>query len=136
MGIWIITALWPSFSRSCWPRGRVRARAVELVDEGDAGHVVAAHLAVDGDRLALHTGDTAQHQDGAIEHAQGPLHLDGEVDVARGVDDVDVEVVFQWQCVAADWIVMPRSRSSSIESILAPTPSLPRTSWMAWIRSV
>ncbi len=35
-----------------------------------------------------------------------------------------------WQNVAADWIVMPRSRSSSIESILAPTPSLPRTSWI------
>ena len=33
-----------------------------------------------------------------------------------------------WQNVAADWIVMPRSRSSSIESIFAPTPSLPFTS--------
>lgn len=29
--------------------------------------------------------------------------------------------------VAADWIVMPFSRSSSMLSILAPTPSLPRT---------
>jgi hypothetical protein len=36
--------------------------------------------------------------------------------------------------VAADWMVMPCSRSSSIESILAPTPSLPLTSWIAWIR--
>ena len=40
------------------------------------------------------------------------------------------------QNVAADWIVMPRSRSSSIESIFAPTPSLPLTSWIAWIRAV
>ncbi len=40
----------------------------------------------------------------------------------------------QW--VAADWMVMPRSRSSSIESILAPTPSLPFTSWIAWMRFV
>ena len=35
------------------------------------------------------------------------------------------------------WLVSyARSRSSSIESILAPTPSLPLTSWMAWIRFV
>ena len=38
--------------------------------------------------------------------------------------------------VAADWIVMPRSRSNSMESIFAPTPSFPRTSWMAWMRLV
>jgi len=43
---------------------------------------------------------------------------------------------FQKQCVAADWMVMPRSRSRSIESIFAPTPSLPFTSWMAWMRLV
>ena len=43
---------------------------------------------------------------------------------------------FHSQCVAAEAMVMPRSRSSSIESILAPTPSLPFTSWMAWIRFV
>ena len=41
-----------------------------------------------------------------------------------------------WQNVAAHWMVMPRSRSSSIESIFAPTPSLPFTSWIAWIRAV
>jgi len=41
-----------------------------------------------------------------------------------------------WQCVAADWMVMPFSRSSSIESILAPTPSFPRTSWILSIRPV
>jgi hypothetical protein len=69
---------------------RVGARAVELVDEGDARHVVPAHLAVDGVRLRLHAGDAAQHHDGAVEHAQRPLDLDREVDVAGGVDDVDV----------------------------------------------
>lgn len=33
----------------------------------------------------------------------------------------------QSQKVAADWMVIPFSRSRSIESILAPTESLPRT---------
>ena len=66
---------------------------VELVDEGQAGHVVAPHLPVDGVRLGLHAGHATEHEHGAVEHAQGPLHLDGEVDVARRVDEVDVVVV-------------------------------------------
>ena len=35
------------------------------------------------------------------------------------------------QYVAAEEIVMPRSFSNSIESMVAPTPSLPFTSWTA-----
>jgi hypothetical protein len=46
--------------------------------------------------------------------------------VARGVDDVDAVVAPQWQVVAAEVIVMPRSRSCSIQSIVrrlrAPRP--------------
>ena len=34
---------------------------------------------------------------------------------------------FHVQNVAADWMVMPFSRSRSMLSIVAPTPSLPRT---------
>ena len=67
--------------------------AVHLVDEGDARHVVALHLPVDGERLALHAADGTEDEDGAVEHAEAALHLDGEVDVARGVDDVDRVVV-------------------------------------------
>mmetsp|Transcript_33942 Transcript_33942/g.95515 ORF Transcript_33942/g.95515 Transcript_33942/m.95515 type:complete len:233 (+) Transcript_33942:2722-3420(+) len=40
------------------------------------------------------------------------------------------------QCVAADLIVIPFSRSRSMLSIVAPTPSLPRTSWILPIRPV
>jgi hypothetical protein len=47
---------------------RVGARTVALVDERDARHAVAPHLAVDGDRLALHAGHRAQDEDGAVEH--------------------------------------------------------------------
>jgi len=69
---------------------RVGADAIALVDEGDARDVVAAHLAVDRQRLALNAGDRAEHEHRAVEHAQGALDLDGEVDVSRGVDDVQV----------------------------------------------
>jgi len=48
----------------------------------------------------------------------------------------EASVVSHSQYVAADWIVMPFSRSSSIESILAPTWSFPFTSWIWWIRPV
>ena len=72
---------------------RVGAGAVALVHEGNARHLVAPHLLVDGDGLRLHAADGAQHQDGAVEHPQGALDLDGEVDVAGGVDDVDLVAV-------------------------------------------
>ena len=68
---------------------RVGARAVQLVDEREARDVVAAHLPVDGVRLRLHARGAAQHQHGAVEHAQRALDLDGEVDVPGGVDQVD-----------------------------------------------
>eukprot|EP00964_Phaeocystis_antarctica_P051198 scaffold29862_cov51-Phaeocystis_antarctica.AAC.3 len=67
----------------------VGALAVELVDKGDPRHVVAAHLPVDRDRLRLDARHAAQHEDRTVEHAQRPLHLDREVDVARRVDDID-----------------------------------------------
>ena len=72
--------------------GRVRAGAVHLVDERDAGHVVPLHLAVDGDRLRLHARHGAEDQHRAVEDAERPLDLDGEVDVAGRVDDVDLLV--------------------------------------------
>ena len=61
----------------------VGAGAVHLVDERQPRHVIALHLAIDGQRLRLHAADAAQHQDRAVEHAQAALDLDGEVDVAR-----------------------------------------------------
>ncbi len=94
IGICISTASAPSFSRDLLDDAeRVGAGAVHLVDERQARHVVALHLAVDGHRLRLHAADRAEHQDGAVEHAEAALDFDGEVDVARGVDQVD-RVVF------------------------------------------
>ena len=71
----------------------VSAQLVHLVDEADAGHVVLVGLAPDGLRLGLHALLAVEHRDSTIEHAQRALHLDGEVDVAGGVDDVDLAVV-------------------------------------------
>ena len=68
----------------------VRANAVELVDECNARHFVATHLTIHRIRLRLHAGHATKHHDGAVEHAQRAFNFDGEVNVSRGVDDVDV----------------------------------------------
>ncbi len=71
----------------------VGAGAIHLVDVGDARHVILVGLAPDGLGLRLHACDRVEQRDRSVEHAQGALHLDGEIDVARGVDDVDAMVV-------------------------------------------
>lgn len=59
----------------------VGAGPVQLVDEGEEGHVVAGELTVHRERLRLHPAHAAQHQHGAIEHPQRAFHFNGEVDV-------------------------------------------------------
>ena len=53
------------------------------------GTRVPVGLAPDRLGLGLDAGDRVEHRDRAVEHAQRPLHLDREVDVAGRVDDVD-----------------------------------------------
>ena len=67
----------------------VGADAVELVDEGDARDVVVVSLTPDGLRLRLDAGDGVEDGDGTVEDAQRALDLGREVNVARGVDDLD-----------------------------------------------
>ena len=74
------------------------ADAVHLVDEADPGDVVLVGLPPDGLTLGLDALDGREDDDGAVEDPERALDLGGEVDVARGVDDVDgdrlaVEVV-------------------------------------------
>jgi hypothetical protein len=103
----------------------IRAHAVHLVDEREARHTVLVGLAPDRLRLGLDTADRAEHGAGAVEHAQGTLDLDREVDVP-GVSMMLIRcsgncwsMPFQKQVVAADVMVMPRSCSCSIQSMVA-----------------
>ena len=72
---------------------RIAAGAVHLVDEGQAGHAVSPHLAVDSQRLGLHAAHGAEDEDRPVQHAETSLDLDGEIDVARRIDEVDVVAV-------------------------------------------
>src|SRR5208337_5363013 len=42
-----------------------------------------------GFRLRLDAGDAVENGDGAVEDAEGTLHFHGEIDVTRGIDDID-----------------------------------------------
>ena len=78
----------------------VGADAVELVDEGNARHVVLGGLTPNGLGLRLDAGDGVEDGDGTVEDAQAALDLGREVNVARGVDDLDD-------------VVLPEARGSS-----------------------
>jgi hypothetical protein len=73
----------------------VRPDAIHLVDVADAGDAVAGGLVPDRLRLRLDPGDGVEDGHRPVEHPQGPLHLDSEIDMARGVDDVDPGVLPQ-----------------------------------------
>jgi hypothetical protein len=109
----------------------VGAGLVHLVDEHDPRNLVAVGLTPDGFGLRLDPCVAVQQHDSAVQHGQRTLDLNGEVHVAGGVDDVEAELVrlvdavarIHLRCqkvvVAAEVMVMPRSCSCSIQSIVA-----------------
>ncbi len=70
----------------------VGAHAVHLVDEDDARNFVLVGLAPDGLRLRLHRGNRVEERDETVEHAQRAFDFDGEVHVARRIDNVDARI--------------------------------------------
>ena len=96
----------------------VGADAVHLVDEAHARHAVRVGLTPDGLGLRLDAGDRVEHGDGTVEHAERTLHLEREVDVP-GVSMMLMRWSFHRQVVAAEVMVMPRSCSCSIQSMVA-----------------
>ena len=67
----------------------VSAHDVHLIDIDHPGDLVVVSLTPNGLRLRLNAALGAHDGHRAVQHAQGALHLDGEVHVARGVNDVD-----------------------------------------------
>ncbi len=72
----------------------VGAGDVHLVDVRHARDFVLVRLPPDGLGLGFDAALRAEDGHGTVQHAQRPLDLNGEVDVARGVDDVDTVGVF------------------------------------------
>ena len=66
----------------------VRAHDVHLVDVDDTRDVVVVGLTPNGLALRLDAALGAENRNAAVQDTQAALDLDGEVDVTRGVDDV------------------------------------------------
>eukprot|EP00967_Tisochrysis_lutea_P124987 scaffold209589_cov35-Tisochrysis_lutea.AAC.3 len=67
----------------------VGAGAVHLVEEAHARHLVLVRLPPNGLGLWLHASNAIKDGDCAVEDTERAFDLEGEVDVARRVDDVD-----------------------------------------------
>ena len=68
---------------------KISAHNVHFVDIDHSGNMILIRLAPNGFGLGLHAAFCAKDGHGTVEHAQAALHLYGEIDVARRVDDVD-----------------------------------------------
>ena len=68
---------------------KIRATAIHLVDVAHARHAVIVGQTPVRLRLRFHARNAVEHHHRAVEHAQATVHLDGEIHVSRGVDDVD-----------------------------------------------
>ena len=71
----------------------VGTRAVHLVHVADTRHVILVSLTPDRLGLGLHAVGSRIGGDGAVEHTERTLHLSGEVDVSRSVNEIDLVLV-------------------------------------------
>ena len=71
----------------------VSTHGVHLVDVHHTGDFVLISLTPDGLRLRLDTALSSQNGHRTVQDAQRTLDLNGEVNVARGVDDVDAVTI-------------------------------------------
>ncbi len=71
----------------------VGTHGVHLVDVHHTGNLVLVSLTPNGLRLRLNTTLSGQNGHRTVQNAQRALDLNSEVNVARGVDDVDTMTV-------------------------------------------
>ncbi|KAH3669422.1 hypothetical protein OGAPHI_001543 [Ogataea philodendri] len=72
---------------------RISAHSIHLVNESDSWNVVSLHLSIHSDCLRLHTGNSTNHQNSSVQNPQRSLDLDREINMARGVDQVEMVVL-------------------------------------------
>ena len=73
--------------------GLVRARQVHLVDEQEHRDLIALQETPEGSGVGLDAVAAADDQNGAVQDLEDPLRLGGEVHVARGIQQGDIQAV-------------------------------------------
>src|SRR5215469_1919728 len=71
---------------------KIGAHLIHLVNEADTRDPIFIGLPPYGLRLRLDAMHSVEYSAGAVQNAQGALHLGGEVYVAGCIDDVDADV--------------------------------------------
>ena len=71
----------------------VGTHAIHFVDVADAGHIVLVGLFPYGLGLGFHASHRAKNGDGSIQYSQRTFYFDGEINMSRCVDDVDLVVL-------------------------------------------
>ncbi len=105
-----------------------RVGTIDLVDADEHLETRLERLPEHEARLGERPFARVDEEQRAVDHLHDPLDLAAEVGVARRVDDVDLDALYR-TAVALDMIVIPRSRSRSIESIT-------RSAWASPARHV
>ena len=100
--------------------GRPGVGAVDLVDDHDGPQPALEGLAQHEARLRQRALGGVDQQQGAVGHVQDALDLAAEVGVAGRVDDVDLGTPATVRAMFLARMVMPRSRSRSLESRIRP----------------
>ena len=77
------------FADAIYGHIEIGADLIHFIDKADAGDVVFLCLSPDGFRLGLDAFAGVKDGDGAVEDSERSFDLGGEIDVARGVDQVD-----------------------------------------------
>ena len=100
---------------------RTRVRTVDLVDHHDRRQLRFERLAQHVARLRQRAFAGVDQQHHAVHHLQRALDFAAEIAVAGRIDDVDLDVVIDRWPVFLARMVMPRSRSRSLESMTRST---------------
>ena len=71
---------------------KICPHTIHLVNKADTRHAILVSLSPNRFRLGFNASNSIEHYHATIQNAQAALHFGGEVDVSRGVDDVDLVV--------------------------------------------
>jgi hypothetical protein len=72
--------------------GEVSPKAIHLIDKGNLRNAVFVRLVPYGLRLGFHSAHSAKHANGTVENPKRPFHFNGEVNMSRGIDEVELAI--------------------------------------------
>ena len=77
-------------------------RQVDLVDHGDDDEIVLHGGVEVGECLRLHALGRVHEKEHAFARGEGPGYFVGEIDVSRGIDEVELEFLAAFTHIRAD----------------------------------